>query len=91
MPLDPRLLYVGPIQPKGQYLSLRDTCLDPYSYLSVLCVLCLAAYGAARYLSILCSVRQLPTRTMQYWAAFTALYSAFCVLYIVFVQFCNYI
>ena len=64
-PLDPRLLYIGPIQAKG-HLSLRDTCRDSYSYLSVLCVLFIAACGAARHLSVLCSVMQFPNRTIQY-------------------------
>ena len=41
-PLNPRLLYVGPY-------TLRDTCPDSYSCLSVLCVLCLAACLAAVY------------------------------------------
>ena len=54
-PLDPRVLYVGPIQAKG-YLSVKNTYLDLYSYLSVLCVLCPAACGTAGYLSVLCSV-----------------------------------
>ena len=35
--LNPRLLYVGPIQAKG-HLSVRETCPELYSYLFVLCV-----------------------------------------------------
>ena len=67
IPLDPRLLNIGPIQAKGE-LSFRDTCLDLYSYkvlLSVLCVLCLAESSDAGYLSVLCSIGQLPTRITQ--------------------------
>ena len=89
-PLDPRLLYEGPIQAKG-HLSIRDTCQDSYSYLSVLCALCLAACGGAGHLSVLCSVGQLPTRAMQCCPAFNAHYLAFCVEYIVFVLFYHHI
>ena len=89
-PLDPKLVYVGPIQAKG-YLPFRDTCSDSYSHLSVLCVLFLAACGAAGHLCILYSVTQLPTRTMQCWAVFNAYYSAYRAAYIVFVLFHNYI
>ena len=83
-PLDPRPLYIGLIQAKG-YLSLRDTCPDLYSYLSILCVLCLAICDTTGHLSVLCSARQLSMRTMQCWAAFNVHYSAFRVVYIVFV------
>ena len=58
--LDPRLLYVGPIQAK-RYLSIRDTCPELYSCLFVLYILCLAACNAAKHLSVLCSVGQLLT------------------------------
>ena len=77
-PLDPRLLYVGPIQDKG-YLYIMDTCAELYSCLSVLYVLYLAACDTARHLSILCIVGQLPTCTMQCLAASNAHYSAFCI------------
>ena len=63
-PLDPRLPYVGPIQAKG-HLSLKDTCPYSHSYLSVLCVLCLAARDAAGHLSGLCGSGQLITRITQ--------------------------
>ena len=82
-PLDPRLLCVGPKQAKG-HLSFRGTCLDLYSYLSGLCVLCLAACSAAGHLSVLYSARQLPICTMQFWAASKENYSAFHIEYIVF-------
>ena len=62
--LDPTPLYLAPIQAKG-YFSLRDTCLDLYSYLSILRVLYLAAYGTLGHLSVLCSVGQLPTYIIQ--------------------------
>ena len=64
VPPDPRLLYIGSIQAK-RHLSLRDTSPNLYNYLSVLCILCLAACGAVGNLSILCSAGQLPMRTMQ--------------------------
>ena len=89
-PLDPRLLYVGQVQTKG-YLFFRGTYSDLYSYLSVLCVLCLAACGAAQYLSMLCSVGQLLTHTMQCWAAPNEHCSDFCQVYIVFVLFFDHI
>ena len=84
--LDPRLLYVGPIQSRG-HLSFRETCPDSYNYLSVLCVLPLAACSDAGHLSIPCSVGQLPTHTMQYWAASNTYYLDYCMGYIVFVLF----
>ena len=62
-PLDPRLLYVSPILAK-RHPSVRETCLYLYSYLSVLCVLCLAACDTSGQLSVLCSVSQLPMCTM---------------------------
>ena len=77
MPLDRRPLNVGPIRAKG-HLSIRNTCPELYSCLSVLCVLCLAACIVAGHLSVLCNVGQLPMRTMQYWAASNAHYSASC-------------
>ena len=64
-PIPPRLLYLGPTPAKG-HLSFRDTYPDSYSYLSVLSVLYLAAYSNARHLSILCSIGQLLTHTMQH-------------------------
>ena len=88
--LDPRLLYIDPIQVKG-HLSIRETCPELYSSLSVLCVLCLAAFNAKEHLSVLCSVGQLPTHTMQSWAASNMHYLAFCLAYIVFVLFYNHI
>ena len=68
-----------------------DTCPDLYSYLSILCILCLAAISDAGHLSVLCSVRQLPKRTVQYWAAYNVHHSDFCIVYIVFVLFYDYI
>ena len=50
--LNPRLLYIGLIQAKG-HLSFMDTCPDSYSYVSVICILYLAAFDAAGHLSIL--------------------------------------
>ena len=88
--LDTRVLYVGPIQAKG-HLFVRNTCPDSYSYLSVLCILCLAACGAARHLSIPCSVGQFPSRTMQCWSASNIHYSASRLANIVFVLFRNHI
>ena len=88
--LNPKLLYVGPIQAKG-HLSFRDTCPPLYSYLFVPCLLCLAACGAVNHQSILCNVGQLPTHTMQYWATSNMHYSAFSVAYIIFVLFCDHI
>ena len=37
-------------------MSVRDTCPESYSYLSVLCVLYLTACDAAEHLSVLYSV-----------------------------------
>ena len=54
-------------------------------------VLCLAACDVARHLSVLCSVGQLPTRTMQYWAAFDAHCLAFRIVYIIFILFNNHV
>ena len=87
---NPRPLYVGPIQTKG-HLSFKDTCQDLYSYLSVTCVIYLAEYGAARHLSILCSVRKLLTHTMQCWEASNLYILSFYVAYIVFILFHNHI
>ena len=44
--LDPRPIYIGPIQAKG-HLSIKDTCTMFYSCLSVLCELFLAVCNAA--------------------------------------------
>ena len=63
-PIDPRLLYIGPIQ-ANRYLSVRYSCLDLYSYLSVLCVLSLAACSNTGHLSVQCSVGQLLVRITQ--------------------------
>ena len=70
--------------------KLRDTCPDLYSYVSILCVPCLAACSNAGQLSILCSIRQLSMRTMQCWADSNMHYSAFSLLYIVFVLFSDH-
>ena len=75
-PLNPRLLYVVPIQAM-EHLSIRYTSPDLYIYLSVLCALYLAACGAAGHLSVLCNVGQLWTSAMQYWAASNVYYSDF--------------
>ena len=60
-PLDPRHALYRPTHVKG-HLSFRDTCLNSYSCLSVLCVLCLAACLTAVY-------------TMQCWSASNAHYT----------------
>ena len=88
--LDPRSPYVSPIYAKG-HLSVSNTCPESYSCLSILCVLYLDADDAAGHLSVLCSVRQLPTHTMQCWAASNAYYLAFCVSDIVLVLFHDHI
>ena len=85
-PLDPMPLYIGPLQAK-RYLFFRGTGTDSYSYLSVLYILCLAACGAVGHLFVLCSVRQLSTRTMQCWAASSVYCLAFHIEYIIFVPF----
>ena len=54
--LYPKVIYIGIIQAKG-YLYFRYTCPNTYSYLSILCELCLAAYSDARHLSVLYSVK----------------------------------
>ena len=54
IPLDPRLLYVRPIQAK-EYLDFRYSCLDSYKYkgyLPVPCVPYLAACSDSRYPSV---------------------------------------
>ena len=69
-------------------------CTDSYSYkryLLELCIPFLAPCSDAEYLSVLYSVGQLPTYTMQCWAASTMHYSAFCVAYIVSLLFGDYI
>ena len=71
-PLDPRLLYVDPIQAK-RYLSFRDTCLHSYSYrgqLSVLCVPYLAAYSNVGHLSVLYRMH-----VRGYWSGFNMQYT----------------
>ena len=88
--LDPSLLNLDPIQAKG-CLSFRGTYPDLYSYLSVLCILCLAVCSDVVPLSILCTVRHLPMHTMQYCEASNTPYPAFCIAYIVFVQFYDHI
>ena len=89
-PLDPRMLYLGPIQAK-RYLFVRDTYPDLYGYLSVLCILYLAACGTVRHLSNLCRVGKLPMHTMQCLAASNLHYLAFCIVYIVFKLICDHI
>ena len=78
------------IQAKGN-LSLKYTCLDLYSCLSILCALCQAAYGAIGHLSVLCSAKQLPTHAVQCWAASNAYYSDSHIVYIVFVLFVTFV
>ena len=63
IPRSPRLFYIGPINIKG-HLNLRDSYPNSYNYLSILCILCLAACGAAGHLSALYSAGQLPIRTI---------------------------
>ena len=50
-------------------MFFKDTCPDLYSYLSVLCVLYLAAFSDAGHLLVLRSLGLLPIHTMQCWAA----------------------
>ena len=90
IPLDPRLFYVSAIQDK-RHLSFRDTCPDLYNYLSVPCVLCLAACSAVEHLSVLYGIRQLALHTIQCWSASISYKSAFCVSHIVFILFGNHI
>ena len=76
IPLDPRLLYIGPYM-------LRDTCPELYSCLPVLrilCVLCLAAY-----LATVCTMQ------CQCQAASNAYYAAFSIAYVVFILFCDHV
>ena len=62
--LNPRPLYICPIRAKG-HPSIRNICRKSYSSLSILYVLCLTACDAAGHLSVLCSVMQFLTHTMQ--------------------------
>ena len=75
------------------YKGIRpyNTRLELYSCLSVLYVLCLAAFNAAGNLSVKNNVQQLPTRTMQFRADSNVHYSDFRVEYIVIVVFCYHI
>ena len=85
-PLAPKSLCIGPIQAK-EYLSIRNTCVDPYSCLSILCILYLAPYNAARHLFVLCSVGQLLTRITQLLTQYISYTYHFTTIFIKFIQY----
>ena len=91
IPLVPRLLYEGLYMPRetcplGTPVQIRvATCLY-YVYNVQLHV-----QLHVQLLSVLCSIRQLPMRTMQCQAASNEHYADFCAEYIIFILFCDHI